>query len=141
MNGIVNGIMNRGGCFHNLHKLAKMAILQKTPGPQKGTHLKGVYRAPEVLNKNCSWVPQQAQNVFIFHKTIYDDGNYLSYGYQREANSLRHLSTSESHSGHEDWSPSSKSSRRSPQPRSSSRKEGLQGTKEATLMGLDDMVT
>ena len=31
----MNGVMNKGGCFHNLQKLAKMAIFPKKPGPQK----------------------------------------------------------------------------------------------------------
>ena len=83
MNGILNGIVNWGGCFHNLHKLAKMAIFtKKNPGAQKKTHLEGVDPAPQVLNKNGPWVLKQEQNAFILHKTIYDEQNYPSYKYQ-----------------------------------------------------------
>ena len=36
MDGIINAIMNKGGCFHNLHKLAKMTIFtKKTPVHEK----------------------------------------------------------------------------------------------------------
>ena len=54
---------------------------------------------------------------------------------------MRHLSGSESHGSHGGWSPNCKSSGRSPKPRSSSQKEGLEGAEEATLMGLDDMAS
>ena len=74
MNGNMNRIMNSGGCFHNLHELAKMAIFTKNPRSTKTTtHLKGVDPATQVLNENSPWVPWQLQNAFIFHKTIYDD--------------------------------------------------------------------
>ena len=49
-----------------------------------------------------------------------------------EASSLRHFSASESHGGDAGWSPNRRSSGKSPQP---SRKEGLEGTEEATLRG------
>ena len=55
-----------------------------------------------------------------------------------EASSLRHFSALESHGGDTGWSPNRRSSGKSPQP---SRKEGLQGTEEATLRGLDDMAS
>ena len=55
-----------------------------------------------------------------------------------EASSLRHFSASESHGGDAGWSPNRRSSGTSPQP---SRKEGLEGTEEATLRGLDDMAS
>ena len=51
---------------------------------------------------------------------------------------LRHFSASDSHAGDAGWSPNRKSSGKSPQP---SRKEGLEGTEEATLRGLDDMAS
>ena len=55
-----------------------------------------------------------------------------------EASSLRHFSASESHGGDAGRSPNRRSSGKSPQP---SRKEGLEGTKEATLRGVDDMAS
>ena len=57
MNGILNAIMNKGGCFHHSHKLAKMAILAKIPRSKKKNHLEGVAPSPEVMNKNGPWVP------------------------------------------------------------------------------------
>ena len=54
-----------------------------------------------------------------------------------EASSLRHFSASESHGGEGGWSPNRNSSGRSPHPHSGN--EGLEGTEEATLRGLDDM--
>ena len=58
MNGIMNGIMNRGGCFDNLHKLAKMAkFSKKSLFHKKKTDLEGVDPTPQVLNKNGPWVP------------------------------------------------------------------------------------
>ena len=54
-----------------------------------------------------------------------------------EANSLRHFLASESHGGDGVWSPNRRSSGRSPQPLSGN--EGLEGTEEARLRGLDDM--
>ena len=65
------------------------------------------------------------------------EGGGVSNGGWGEASSLRHLSASESHGGDGGWSPNRKSSGRSPQPHS--RNEGLDGTEEATLRGLDDM--
>ena len=64
MNRIMNRILNRGGCFHNFQKLAKMAICQKKnpPGGQSKTHPKGVDPTPPVLNENCAWIPWQEQN-------------------------------------------------------------------------------
>ena len=68
MNGIMNGIMNRGGCFHHLQKNGENGNFSKrTPGPEKQIHLEGDDPTPQVLNKNCPWVPQQEQNAFIFH--------------------------------------------------------------------------
>ena len=58
-----------------------------------------------------------------------------------EANSVRHLSASESHGGDGGWYLNCKSCGRSPQPQSSSHKEGLEGSEEATLMGLDEMAS
>ena len=46
MNGIMNPIMNRGGCFHNLHKPAKMAIFQKKPRSTKKNSPRGCWRSP-----------------------------------------------------------------------------------------------
>ena len=57
MNGIMNGIMNRGGCFHNLYKLAKMAIFPKAPVHKKKTHLEGVDPTPQVLYKMAHGYP------------------------------------------------------------------------------------
>ena len=61
----------------------------------------------------------------------------VSNGGWGEASSLRHFSASESHGGDGGWSPNCKSSGRSPQPHSGN--EGLEGTGEATLRGLDDI--
>ena len=64
------------------------------------------------------------------------EGGGVGNGGWGEASLLRHFSASESHGGDVCWSPNRRSSGKSPQP---SRKEGLEGTKEATLRGLDDM--
>ena len=60
----------------------KWQFSQKNPRSTKRTHLKGVDPNPPVLNENGPWIPLQEQNPFIFHKTIYDEQNYLSYRYQ-----------------------------------------------------------
>ena len=65
------------------------------------------------------------------------EGGGVSNGGWGEASSLRHFSASESHGGDGGWSPNRKSSGRYPQPHSGN--EGLEGTEEATLRGLDDM--
>ena len=65
------------------------------------------------------------------------EGGGVSNGGWGEASSLRHFSASESHGGEGGWSPNRNSSGRSPQPHSGN--EGLEGTEEATLRGLDDM--
>ena len=72
MNQILNPIMNKRGCCHILHKPAKLASFTKNPRDP----------APQVWNNNGLWVPYQEQNAFIFHKTTYDEQNYLSYRYQ-----------------------------------------------------------
>ena len=56
-----------------------------------------------------------------------------------EASSLRHFSASESHGGEGGWSPNRNSSGRFPQPHSGN--EGLEGTEEAMLSGVDDMAS
>ena len=65
------------------------------------------------------------------------EGGGVSNGGWGEAGSLRHFSASESHGGDGGWSSNCKSSGRSPQPHSGN--EGLEGTEEARLRGLDDM--
>ena len=65
------------------------------------------------------------------------EGGGVGNGGWGEASSLRDFSASESHGGEGGWSPNRNSSGRSPQPHS--RNEGLEGTEEATLRGLDDM--
>ena len=70
-----------------------------------------------------------------------EEGGAVSNGGWGEASSLRHLLASESFGGDGSSSPNRKSSGRSPRPHSSSRKEGLEGTEEARLWGLDDMPT
>ena len=69
------------------------------------------------------------------------EGGGVSNGGWGEASSLTHFSASESHGGDGVWFPNRKSSGKSPQLHSLSRKEGLEGTEEATLRGLDDMAT
>ena len=66
------------------------------------------------------------------------EGGGVSNGGWGEASLLRHLSASQSHGGNGGWSPNRRSSGRSPQPHSSSRKEGLEGIEEARLRGLDE---
>ena len=66
------------------------------------------------------------------------EGGCVGNGGSGEANSPRHFSALESHGGDAGWSPNRKSSGKSPQ---ASRKEGLEGTEEATLRGLDDMAS
>ena len=65
------------------------------------------------------------------------EGGGVSYGGWGEASSLRHFSASQSRGGDGGWSPNRRSSSRSPQPRSGN--EGLEGTEESRLKGLDDM--
>ena len=60
----------------------------------------------------------------------------VSNGDWGDASSLGHFSAPESHGGDGGWSPNRRSSGKSPQPHSG--KEGLEGTEEATLRGLDD---
>ena len=58
MNALMNAIVNRGGCFHNLHKMAKVAIFPKNPwSTKKKTQVEGVDPTPQVLNKKGPWVP------------------------------------------------------------------------------------
>ena len=68
-------------------------------------------------------------------------GGGVSNGGWAEASWLRRLSALESHCGDRGCSPNRSSSGRSSQPHSSSRKEGLEGTKESRRRGLDDMAS
>ena len=65
------------------------------------------------------------------------EGGGVSNGGWGETDSLRHFLASESHGGDGGWSPNHRTSGTSPQPHSG--KEGLEGTDEARLRGLDDM--
>ena len=65
------------------------------------------------------------------------EGGGVSDGGWGEAGSLRHFSASESNGGDGGWSPNRKSSSRFPKPHSGN--EGMEGTEEARLRGLDDM--
>ena len=71
-------IMSMGGWFHNLHKLAKMAIFtKKTPFQKKKTQLKGFDPALQVLNKMAHGYPSKSKmrshfiTQFMMNKTTF----------------------------------------------------------------------
>ena len=86
----------------------------------------------ELRKKRGVWEEDllSAEGVMVSQMDGGGEGGGVNIGGWGEANSLGHLSALESHSADGGWSPNCNSSDRSPQPRFSPQKEGIEGTEE-----------